>query len=267
VKLGDTQARFAALVTARDSVAEIAARDATARAAVDAMIVGDAGLSAIERLDVYASMYFVRIHDVLRGEYARTAAVVGGEAFHGLVTDYLQACPPGHPSLREAGARLPGFLAGHALGGARPWLAELARLERARLEVFDGPDATPLSIAALSQLPAERFGGLRLALVPSHRVLAGRFAIAEIWRADDPSTVPPRETPETLIVWRREGEVFHRPADADEAHWFPRLSTPDGVAFEVVCAQLAETRGLVGSAARAFELLARWAGEALVTAS
>ena len=267
MKLADTQARFATLVTARDSVAEIAARDGDARAAVDTMIVGDARLSAVERLDVYASMYFVRIHDVLRGDYARTLAVVGGEAFHGLVTDYLEACPPRDPSLREAGARLPGFLAGHALGRARPWLAELARLERARLEVFDGPDATPLSIAVLSQLPPARFAGLRLALVPAHRVLAARFAIAETWRSDDPASVaPPRETSETLIVWRRDGEVFHRPADADEAHWFPRLSAPDGVAFEVVCAQLADTRGLVGSAARAFELLARWAGEDLIKA-
>jgi len=267
VKLADTQARFATLVTARDSVAEIAARDGDDRAAVDTMIVGDARLSAVERLDVYASMYFVRIHDVLRGDYARTLAVVGGEAFHGLVTDYLQACPPAHPSLREAGARLPDFLAEHALARERPWLAELARLERARLEVFDGPDATPLSITALGQLQAERFATLRLALVPSHRLLVGRFAVAETWRADDPAAAPPREAAETLIVWRRDGEVFHRPADADEAHWFPRLAPErDGAEFQVVCAQLAETRGLAGSAARAFELLARWAGEGLIKA-
>lgn len=115
MKLADTQARFHALVTTREDVAAIAARDAAARAAVDAMVVGDDCLSAVERLDVYATMYFVRIHDVLRDEYARMAAVLGGEAFHALVTDYLQACPPAHPSLREAGARLPGFVEGHAL--------------------------------------------------------------------------------------------------------------------------------------------------------
>ena len=131
--------------------------------------------------------------------------------------------------------------------------------------MFDGPDATPLSISALSELPPERFATLRLALVPSHRLLVGRFAVAETWRADDPAASPPRETAEALIVWRRDGEVFHRPADADEAHWFPRLA-PDGAEFQVVCAQLAETRGLAGSAARAFELLARWAGEGLISA-
>jgi hypothetical protein len=156
-RLADAQALFHALVTARDDVAAIAARDAEARAAVDAMVVGDERLSAVERLDLYATMYFVRIHDVLRDEYARSVAVLGGEAFHALVTDYLQACPPAHPSLREAGARLPGFVTGHALAADRPWLAELARLERARLEVFDGPDATPLSLDA----PGARAGAVR----------------------------------------------------------------------------------------------------------
>jgi hypothetical protein len=265
VKLRDTQASFHTLVTARDSVAAIAARDPEARAAVDAMVVGDARLSAVERLDVYANMYFVRIHDVLRDEFARTAAVAGGEPFHELVADYLSACPPGHPSLREAGARLPAFIAAHALAGERPWLADLARLERARLEVFDGPDAGPVSLATLRAVAPERFGGLRFALVPAHRLLVSRFAISAIWRADDPAAAPPPpETPETLIVWRRDGDVFHRAADADEGRWLPRLAAAGGIVFESLCAQLAETSADQAAAARAFELCARWTGEGLL---
>ena len=165
MKLADTQARFYALVTAREDVAAIArARRGGAARRSSEMVVGDERLSAVERLDVYARMYFVRIHDVLRDEYARTAAALGGEAFHDLVTDYLQACPPAHPSLREAGARLPAFVAGHALAADRPWLAELARLERARLEVFDGPDAAPLSIAALRDVRARTIRRATLAI-------------------------------------------------------------------------------------------------------
>lgn len=267
MKLDDTQARFQALVTARDSVAAIAARDAAARASVEEMVAGDARLSAVDRLDVYAGMYLVRIHDVLAEELARTAAALGAEAFHGLVTDYLAACRPSHPSLREAGARLPDFLADHALAAERPWLAELARLERARLEVFDGPDAAPVTIAALSTVPPEQFGALRFRLIPSHRLLENRFAISETWRAERPGDVPPRPEPETLIVWRRDVTVFHRPADADEARWLPALAGASGVVFADLCAELAETHGLVGSAARAFELSARWAGEELLLAS
>jgi len=270
MKLADTQARFHGLVTAREDVATIVTRDDDARAAVDTMVVGDATLSAIDRLDVYASMYFVRIHDVLRDEFPRTAAVLGGEAFHGLVTDYLVACPPRHPSLREAGDRLAEFLATHALSSARPWLPELARLERARAEVFDGPDAMPIAIADLRAVDPGRFGALRLRLVPSHRLLTNRFAIAATWRAgdgasDDGAPAPPAEA-ETLIVWRRDDVVYHRPADGDEAGWLRRLAGANGALFGELCAALGETQSEAAAAARAFELLARWAGEGLIAA-
>ena len=264
MKLSDTQARFYGLVTARDDVAAIAARDPEARAAVEEMVIGDARLSAVDRLDVYAAMYFVRIHDVLMEELPRTAAALGGEAFHGVVTDYLQACRPSHPSLREAGARLPAFLATHPCAVERPWLAELARLERARLEVFDGPDAAPASIAALRAVPPERFGALRFRLIPSHRLLDNRFAIAPTWRAGDANGAPPRAAPETMIVWRRDSAVFHRAADADEAPWLPRLADARGALFADLCAALGEKLPDEAAAARAFELVARWAAEELI---
>jgi len=267
MKLSDTQARFQALVTARDSVEAIVARDAQARASVEEMVVGDARLSAVDRLDVYAGMYFVRIHDVLAQELARTAAVLGAEAFHGLVTDYLAACPPSHPSLREAGARLPNFLAGHPLAAERPWLAELARLERARLEVFDGPDAAPVTMAALREVPPERFGLIRFRLIPAHRLLMNRFAVSEIWRSDGPGDAPPRADPETLIVWRRDVTVFHRLADADEARWLPALAGAEGLVFTELGASLAGRHGLVGAARRAFELSALWTAEELLLVS
>ena len=182
------------------------------------------------------------------------------------VTDYLQACPPSHPSLREAGARLPAFLAAHVLAVDRPWLAELARLERARLEVFDGPDAAPISITSLRDVPSDRFGALRFRLIPAHRLLENRFAIAAAWRAETGGDEPPRAEPETLIVWRREGTVYHRAADADEARWLPRLAGEDGVQLGDLCAALADTLSDEAAAARAFALVARWAGEGMIVA-
>jgi hypothetical protein len=169
---------------------------------------------------------------------------------------------------------LPDFLAAHARGGERPWLAELARLERARTEVFDGPDATPSSLAELRAVAPERFGDVRLRLIPAHRVLVNRFTIAPIWRASEPepeedasATDAPLATPETLIVWRRDDAVLHRAADADEARWLPRLAERDGLMFADLCAALGETRSDEDAAARAFELCARWVGEGLIQSS
>jgi hypothetical protein len=264
VRLADVQARFRALVTAPESVAKTLARlGPAARDEIDALLAGDARLTAVERLDIYAGMYFFRILDVLRDEYPRTLALLGETAFHNLVTDYLVACPPEHPSLREAGARLPGFLAAHGAGRERPWLVELARLERTRLELVDGPDAPAITLAALEQVPAERFGALRLLRVPSSALLENRFAILPLWRGSEDAPEVPEARAETVLVWRRRDlDVHHRAIDPEEAECLGRVAA--GLSFEDLCARLALGRTDEVAAVRAFELVARWAVDGLL---
>jgi hypothetical protein len=221
----------------------------------------------VARLDIYANMYFFRIRDVLRDEYPKTVIQLGDDGFHNLVTDYLVACPPDHPSLREAGARLPAFLAAHPAARDRPWLAELARLERARLELVDAADAPAVALAELERIPPERFGALRLRLVASHALLENRFAIAPLWRASEPPSDPPAPVPAALLVWRRRDlDVYHRAVDAEEATCLRRLGRED-VTFEDLCATLAVGRTDEVAAVRAFELVARWAADGLLRQS
>jgi hypothetical protein len=266
VKLADVERRFYELVTARDSVAAtVVARGPAMQRAVEEMVAGDARLPAIARLEIYADMYFARLRDVLADEYAKTAAALGGAAFHALVVDYLEACRPDHPSMREVGARLPAFLATHPANARRPWLAELARLERARLEMLDGADAGTLTLETLRALPPERFAGLRLRLVPSHALFATRFDVVPLWRSDDPGAAVPEPSPTALLVWRREVEVFHRSVDGEEADWLRRLES-GGVMFASLCDGLARGRSDEAAAARAFELVGRWASDGLLRA-
>ncbi|HEY6475204.1 MAG TPA: DNA-binding domain-containing protein [Polyangia bacterium] len=267
MKLADTQAWFYQLVTARESVAAtVATLGPQARRALDEIVAGDARLPAAARLEIYADMYFARLRDVLRDEYPKSLMLLGAAAFHDLVVDYLSACPPSHPSLRELGARLPGFLAEHPVAAERPWAAELARLERARLELFDGPDAEPLTIESLRARPPERFATLSLRLVPCQGLLALLFDVATLWRADDPGTVTPRPATGAVLVWRREREVLHRGVGDEEASWLRRLASDD-VAFEALCAGLADGRTDEAAAARAFELVGRWASDGLLRAA
>ncbi len=165
--LAELQRRFFELVTGPQGIAQELARRGIPEPELAAIIAGDARASAVERLDVYANMYFFRILEVLRADYPKLAAVVGAETFHDLATDYLQAHPSRHPSLRFVGAALPDFLARHALGATRAWLAELAALEWARVDVFDRADAEVLAHAALSALAPEAFAALALAPVPA----------------------------------------------------------------------------------------------------
>jgi len=276
MKLAELEARFHALVTAPESVAATLAAGGARADDVHELVVGDARLSAVERLEIYANMYFFRIRDVLRDEFRRTASLLGDSAFHDLAVDYLAAVPPRHPSLREVGARLPAFLAAHSVGRVRPWIAELARLERTRLELVDATDAEALTLDRARAMDPAELVELPLGLVPAHAVLENRYTVAPLWRAltavagenaaeasptargdslpDHLSPEPPPAVDETLLVWRIGSEIRHRPVDRDERTWLRRLAScatfeqlcelaPPGTPDQVAAAQAYERLG------------------------
>lgn len=237
--------------------------------ALDRLIAGDERLGAVDRLDIYANMYFFRIRDVLGEEFPRLATALGADAFHDLITDYLLAERPAHPSLREVGARLPAFLRSHERGqrraDGRPWLAELAALERTHRELFDAADAEPVTMAALQGLTPEAFSNLAVRLIPAQRLLVHAFALSEVWEAGG----PPQRRRETLLVWRLATAVHHRAvASESEAAMLRRAVQP--VTLAELCQLFAtaspgEDDGAV--AAQAFQILARWVQDGLLTLS
>ena len=99
-------------------------------------------LDTSARLAVYADAYFWRLRDVLAENFPQVATILGPDRFEELTRDYLTRHPSEHPSVRHVGLHLPATLAAHE--GSRPWLADVARLEWTRLEVFDAPDTDPL---------------------------------------------------------------------------------------------------------------------------
>src|SRR6185369_7300936 len=90
-------------------------------------IRGDARVSAEERLAVYSFMYRARLLEALESQFPRLARLSGAEAFADLTAAYLADRPSRHPSLRELGRALPGWLA--ARRPDEPALAALAALE------------------------------------------------------------------------------------------------------------------------------------------
>jgi hypothetical protein len=259
--LAAIQERFYALVTAPEGVGRALAAEGREASDLEAMVVGDARLDAVARLDVYANMYFYRILDVLRDAYPKLVAAVGDAPFHDLVTDYLLACRPRHPSIALTGDRLPRFLAGHRLAAERPWLAPLATLERAHTELFDGPDAETLTLDEVRTLPADELASLPLALIPCHRLLEHPFALDPLWRALDEGPAEPDRQAETLLVWRQDVEVYHRPVDAEER---PLLAlAAGGTTLARLCDEVVAASPEEG-AQRVFNLVGRWLVDGLI---
>lgn len=241
--LREVQRLFFELITAPEGVGKVldereARGDGAAagRAAVAELFAGDARLSAEERLDAYANMYFFRLRDVLAEDFERTAGALGEARWHNLVTDYLLAHPPTRWSLRWAGGALPGFLRDHAYGGERPWLADVATLEWARNEAFQAEDAERLHLETLAAVPPEAWPELRFVALPGTALVESRWDLATWWDVGAGEPGEPAEAPEgqALFVWRdAEDDVHHEALPADDVEAVRRLFS--GKPFAEVC--------------------------------
>ncbi len=264
--LNETQRLLWKLITAPEGVAAgLAQLDPAARARAEALARGDARLSVVERLDIYANMYFFRLRDALREDFGAVCAVVGERNFHNLVTDYLLAHPPSHYSLRYAGTHLPPFLRTHPLCERWPYLTDLAALEWAILDVFDATDAPVMDAGVLAAVHPERWPDLRFELTPAVRVLDLEWPVHEVWTAVQRGEPPAglARTPTILRVWRQHYSVFHCPIDPAEGAALAAIIS--GARFAEVCDQITARTGQPGGSARVLALLQAWLGDGLIS--
>jgi hypothetical protein len=214
-------------------------------------------LSGTDRLGIYRRMFAGRLHDVLAEDFERTAAALGADRFAETVRAYLAAHPSRHPSVRHLGRHFAAFLAANPPTGAPAWLADLARLEWARVEVFDAPDATPVGPERLAAVPAAEWPRLTLVPIPALEVLDSAWPVHLAWRdGGDPPVAPT-----ALRIWRQEATVYHTAMDALEREALARLQA--GERFGEICQAVSHLEPEM-AAAEAGSLLARWVEDGLI---
>ncbi len=216
-----------------------------------------ATLGSAARLRVYADAYFARFHDVLAEDFPRVAAILGAERFEDLVREYLRRHPSTHPSVHHLGRDLPAAIAQRA--DLPSYLADLARLEWARREVFDAPDCQPLSADTLRAVASAQWPHLRFTPIPALAILRADWPVHEVWGGTDTVSVPAATC---IRVWRSQDyRVYHAPMDARDAQALDRLIA--GEPFGVICTAFDDLAPLEGGQ-RATALLARWLEDGII---
>lgn len=274
--LADLQRRLARLVAAPPP-SEDAERRARREEALALGILGDDRLDAAGRAEIYAGMWFARIHDAVAEDYPATRLALGRSRFADVLRRYLADCPPCDPSLRHAGDRLADHLSRRPDPMDPPWLADLAAFEHAIVVSFDARDEPVLDERALVALAPEEWPGLSIRRVaslvvlrPSHPVDAIRERLLSGAPLDD---LP--GAPAALFAWRQEERVFHRRADALEAALVEAAGPLEGIPFARLCdlaARHLETAGGSGEpgaatidpAAALFATLESWLRDSLL---
>jgi hypothetical protein len=228
------------------------------------VVRGDAGLGPAARLEIYAGMYRTRLLDVMREDFPRTLAGVGDDAFATLVGRYLARHPSTNASVRHVGHGFADFLETVDAGPA--FLADLARLEWARVEVFDGPDATPLRLADLQSVPAGAWPALRFQPIPACVVVESAWPVHRVWAESDPSAATRPEPEATCLrVWREDWSVSHAAMSRAEQRAFRALQR--GEALGGICAAVDTGLDTDATAHEMGGILMRWLEDGLLVSA
>ncbi len=249
LSLGDLQARFWQAIAATPGALHAAPE------LVD-LVLPSAQLEPEARLAIYADMYWWRILDVLREDFARTADALGEAAFEELARRYLGSRPSRDPSIARVGEALPRFLARHLPAGAPAFAPDLARLEWARVEACTAPDAEPLRLDDLRAVAPEAWPELRLEAVPSLAVLELGWPVHRLLGPTPAGDLAAQPT--VARVWRSAHRVLHATVDPLERGALRRLQA--GSSFARIAA-------FCRDAEEAAALLARWLEDGLVVRS
>ena len=258
---------------------------------------GDGQLPAVERLDIYANMYFYRLLDCLGEDFPKVRSAIGPAHFERLISEYLLRHPSELPSLRHLGRHLPQFVASHTLSADFPWLADLARLEWARADVFDAPDVELLSREALARLPQDRAGEATFTLIPAFAVVRFDYDVVRLWRlldeaeskqahAHGPATGnaareaedsdgecphgdvererldPPARRRTAARVWRQDFVIHHCSLAEEEAHCLEQARSGESIAR--ICQHLAAGRSVAKATTRAGRMIQTWLDDGIL---
>jgi hypothetical protein len=194
---------------------------------------------ARRRLDIHRNNVVHTMVEALRATFPAVERLVGPEFFAAMARAHLAAEPPSSPLLFRYGGGLAPFIEGFAPARSVPYLADVARLEWARLQAHHAADAEPARLEALAALPPEALEGTRLALHPSLSLVRSRWPVVSLWAASTD-----RGDPAEVDLARGEDAAVLRPALAVETRRLPEGAAP-------FLAALAEGRTLAGAATEA----------------
>jgi hypothetical protein len=150
-------------------------------------------------LAVYRNTVLHGAVEALRANFPVVEQVVGPEMFEAIAVDFASECAPRHPVLALYGECFADWIERQPWTNDLPYLADLARVERMRIESLMAADAEPISATQLRDGDVELHPALRFSWLSTPAM--------SIWLAHQ-RPVASELTPE----WKTEGALFARPS-------------------------------------------------------
>lgn len=206
-------------------------------------VTGPSGKAAVKRFNVYRNNVAYSLGEALAANFPAVRALCGAERFAHAARLHVAEEPPVSPLLFKYGHGFAGFL--DRFPPARqqmPWLADVARLERAWLDAYHAADRDPLAGEAMAAVPPEQLESLRLVPHPAFALVRSSFAVFDLFqagRSEKPENADP-EGAQDVLVTRPALEVLMTRLQPGQLALFEALAT-GGSLGEAVAAAFEET--------------------------
>jgi hypothetical protein len=142
----------------------------------------------------------------LATRYPVVRRLIGDDSFLDVARRFVAMQPPRMPIVPHFGETFPHYLRSLGDGASFEYVADIAELEAARARAHHSADATPLDAQAFSFRSTARFDEYGVILHPSVALVASRFPIVTIWRANQTDAGCGM-----LDQWRPEAALIARP--------------------------------------------------------
>jgi hypothetical protein len=178
-----------------------------------------------DRFNVYRNNFLTGLSSALSEIFPVVAMLVGEEYFTALANAFVLSAPPRSPIMAEYGDGFAPFLDGFEPLASLPYIADVARLEWARIRAFSAPECPAHSIKGEKDLLHAMEQAFEMPRGAT--LLASPYPVGTIWahhRESEPSPVTHWQ-PETVAIWRNTGEVRHRILSGADHYVLSHLAT------------------------------------------
>lgn len=137
------------------------------------------------RYAVYRNNVVTSLVDALADTYPVVQQLVGEEFFRAMAKAFALSHPPLSTVMAGYGQGFADFVATFAPAASVPYLADVARLEVARVRAFHAADVSPVANKTMERVLTDPNKLLRLCLClhPSLQVITSSYAIVSLWAA------------------------------------------------------------------------------------
>lgn len=165
------------------------------------------GSDPAARLAVHRNNVVSSLLDALADTFPVVHELVGVDFFRAMAAVFVRQSPPRSRILAHYGQEFPEFIEQFEPAGSVPYLADMARLEVARVGAYHAADVAALApeTVSLALASGESIGELRLVCHPSLSVVRSPYAVVSLWAAHQDGSDPGAidiDQPEEAIVMR-----------------------------------------------------------------